>query len=325
MSDEATNLMEILDQHLAVRDAEGVTRLQGVLLATVYFEEPWRREAREAVVVCYEDYRRRCGDRLRWAMSNDANELEPFGGPWSNPREWLLGLGEDRSFLITCHSAEHGWGAGAFCFEALGMERRPYLQLGYVRVSFPLLWFAQAPGSLPEVLLELCRKIKPVSGYGGIGVMDSPDCFSGSEYSPVVYQWAQRLPGLEVDYSDTHALWLLEGRGGKPGIKGVNWLTVLGDAFVTELGGADRVEADVLVLDSRFVVRRFEGGLLIQAGPKPQLGDAKRDLWPELYVKLSKYLKPIRITEHRPFQMGGPGERFTKDRSEAWLRRFDDR
>ena len=28
----------------------------------------------------------------------------------------------------------------------------------------------------------------------------------------------------------------------------------------------------------------------------PELGDTQRDLWPELYVKLAKYLKPIRVT-----------------------------
>jgi len=175
------------------------------------------------------------------------------------------------------------------------------------------------------VLLNVCRTLKPVSGYGGIGVMESPDTAISADYEPIVYHWAQRLPGLEADYPIDHSLWLVKGReGDRDGIKGGNWLTVLSDRYVTELGGADKVEADLKALDSRFLVHRYDGGILIQAGPRPQLGDVERDLWPALYVKLNKYLKPIRITRHRPFQHAGP-DRFDMERSEAWLRRFDDR
>jgi hypothetical protein len=130
---------------------------------------------------------------------------------------------------------------------------------------------------------------------------------------------AQRFPGLEAEYPIGHSIWL------EHGIKGVNWLTVVGDPWLDRLGGADAVEAGLASLDGRFIVHRFEGGVLIQAGPQPELGDAKHDRWPELYVKLAKYLKPIRITEHAPFHHAGPGSRFDLERSEAWLRRFDDR
>ena len=73
----------------------------------------------------------------------------------------------------------------------------------------------------------------------------------------------------------------------------------MGDRWLAKLGGADAVLAALAALDSRFVVYRFEGGVMIQAGPRPELGDGERDIWPELYVKLAKYLKPIRITQHR--------------------------
>jgi hypothetical protein len=64
---------------------------------------------------------------------------------------------------------------------------------------------------------------------------------------------------------------------------------------------------------------------MIQAGPRPDLGDAERGLWPELYVKLAKYLKPIRITMTGAFGYDGPGVRFDREHAEAWLRRFDQR
>ena len=327
MSDEIDELSQVLSEQLSVKDDQGHVVLQVAQIATVFFEAPYRRETREAVASFCESYFRHWGEHLRWALHPDERLMERFGtGKGSDPRAWLPAMEEDESFSLLYHGAEHDRSASAFCLEALGSARRPRPRFGFLRVSFPLLWFMDGSGSLPEVLLNICRTLKPVSGYGGIGVIESPDSLIASEYEPIVYHWAQRLPGLEADYPISHDLWLPSGReGGRDGIKGGNWLTVLSDRYVAELGGADRIEADLKALDSRFLVHRYEGGVMIQAGPRPQLGDVKRDLWPTLYVKLAKYLKPVRVTRHHSFQHCGPGVRFDNERSEAWLRRFDDR
>ena len=326
MSDEIDELSELLSQQLSVKE-KGQVALQVALIATVYFEAPHRREVREAVAVCCEAYFRRWGKHLRWALHPEGKRMDRFGTTkTSNPRAWMPALGEDDRFFLIYHGAEHDGSASAFSVEASGIESRPYLVFGYLRISFPLLWLTDGSGSLPEVLLDVCRTLKPVSGYGGIGVIESPESLIASEYEPIVYHWAQRLPGLEADYPISHSIWLPSGReGGRDGIKGGNWLTVLSDRYVAELGGVDRIEGDLKELDSRFLVHRYDDGVMIQAGPRPQLGDVERDLWPSLYVLLAKYLKPLRVTRHNAFQHGGPGVRFDKERSEAWLRRFDDR
>jgi len=316
-----------LNQNLVLKDEQGHALLQVALLATVYFPEPSRREAKEAVVACTEAYLRRWGQHLLWALDPDSGDLVRFGeGKASNVREWLPDVPEDESFTLIFHGAPWKRGASVYSLEAFGQQRRPYLKFGYLRVAFPLLEFADGSGSLSEVLLDICRTLQPVSGYGGIGIIESPDRVISSRLEPLVYQWARHFPGLEADYPIPHSLWLTDGReGGRDGIKGGNWLTVLGDRYLPELGGADKVEADLAALDSQFVVRRYDGGVLIQAGPRPQLGDAPRDVWPSLYVKLARYLKPIRVINHNAFQHGGSGERFDKANSEAWLRRFDDK
>lgn len=321
MSNEIKELMALLDQNLAVKDPDGNVVLQVALLATLYFEEPYRREAREAVVSCCEDYFQRCGRHLHWALNPDTELMQPFGkGKGSTPRSWLPMLDEDQSFSVIYHGAEREREASAFSMESFGAQRRPYRKHGYFRVSFPLLWFSENPGSLPEVVLDLCRKLKPVSGYGGIGVIESPDDAISHRHEPLVYELAQRFPGLEADYPISHSNCLDKG------IKGVNWLTVVGDRWLAPLGGADALEAGLAALDSRFVMHRFGSGVMIQSGPRPLLGDAVRNRWPELYIKLARYLKPIRVTEHWPFQHAGPGPRFEDpESSEAWLRRFDDR
>jgi hypothetical protein len=327
MSDEIDELSQTLSEHLSVKDEDGRVVLQVALIATVYFKEPYRREVREAVVTCAENYFRRWGQHLRWAVSPDRGAMERYGaGKASNPRAWLPAMAEDEDFTLKYHGAESKRGASAFSMRALGSERRPYLDFAFFRASFPLLCFADGSGSLLDVLLDLCRTLKPASGYGGIAVIEAADRFIAARYEPIVYHWAQRFPGLEADYPISHSNWLPTGReGNRDGIKGGNWLTALSDHYLAELGGADKVEADLKALDSRFLIHRYDGGVVIQAGPRPQLGDAERNLWPALYVKLAKFLKPIRVTHHNAFQHDGPGLRFDKERSEAWLRRFDDR
>jgi hypothetical protein len=176
-----------------------------------------------------------------------------------------------------------------------------------------MLWFADQPRTFPEFVLGICKRLRPFSGYGGIFVLESPDRYAANEYQAVVRVLAERFPGLEVESRTAHTLWLRDG------IKGVNWLTVLGDCWVQEMGGLEALRAR---LDDSFGFYPYEGGLLIQAGPKPQIGDAKANRWPQHYVTLARVLKKIQIKDHRPFHFAGPGK-MDHEASLAWLFRFD--
>ncbi len=327
MSNETNDAIRALGNHLTVKDSHGRVALQVALTATLYFEAAYSRETREAIASACEYYFHRWGEHLRWALNAAEDRFEPFGsGEGSKPGTWLPALEEDDRFELVYHGGETSLSASAFLLEALGIERRPYLQFGFLRMAFPLLCFADGKSSLPDVMLDLCRMTRPVSGYGGIGIVESLEAVVRASHQHIVYNWAQRLPALEADFPTSHANWLPSGReGGRDGIRGASWLTVLCDRYVGELGGADRVEAELKALDERFLVHRYDGGVLIQAGPRPELGDSERDIWPVLYVKLAKYLKPIRVTQHNPFQSEYLGPWFDKERSEAWLRRFDDK
>ncbi|MCC6555809.1 MAG: DUF3396 domain-containing protein [Polyangiaceae bacterium] len=71
---------------------------------------------------------------------------------------------------------------------------------------------------------------------------------------------------------------------------------------------------------------RYDGGIVVRAGSLPELGDAATDDWPALYVKLAKYLKPLRVVSHPAFHRSWAGvDVFTNERTQAWLRRFEDR
>src|SRR5262249_51819853 len=141
MSDEMNALLESLHQYLMFKDKKGRAVFQLALLATVYFEDPYKREIREAMVSCCEDYFKRCGEHLRWALNPDTETMERFGtGKGSNPRGWISERGEDVDFAVIYHGAQHKGGADAFFLDAFGEERRPRAALGHLRVAFPVFW-----------------------------------------------------------------------------------------------------------------------------------------------------------------------------------------
>src|SRR6185369_11121261 len=104
-----------------------------------------------------------------------------------------------------------------------------------------------------------------------------------------VRQIGERFPGLEVESAACHCNHL------NTGIKGINWLTILGQRWIEAAGGLDYLRAR---LDDNFTFHQFEGGLMIQAGQKPQIGDVRANRWPKHYVTLAKVLKKIQIKEH---------------------------
>ena len=107
-------------------------------------------------------------------------------------------------------------------------------------------------------------------------------------------------------------------------LEGVNWLTLLGNRWVQQIGGLDYLR---IRLGDDFKLTPYDGGVMIQAGPKPQIGDVTKSCWPQHYITLAKVLKPIQIKEHYAFHLGDPdpsgAPRMDSEASEAWLFRFD--
>ena len=256
---------DVLAEQLRVKDANERVVVEIGLLATLYFERAWAPEVRASVAACAEAFLARCSDQIRWAKNPKTLKMVPFDpriGP--SPSETLTSSDEEASWELLYHAGEHERAASALSVRAMCTDKAQN-ELGFLQVSFPLLWFADHPGSLPELTLEACQRLRPVSGYGGIGILESPDSSIRVKFEPAVYTMAQRFPGLEVDYPWIHVVHLDQG------IKGVNWLTILGEPWLGRVGGAGALRA---ALGETFVTRSFEGGVLIQAGPRPLLGDA---------------------------------------------------
>jgi hypothetical protein len=156
---------------------------------------------------------------------------------------------------------------------------------------------------------EVAKWLNPLYGYAGYGILDSPSSIVADAYESAIFTIAQRFPGLEADYPIAHSL-------STDGIKGVNWLTILANRWIDQLGGLPALKA----MNSGFL--KYPGGVVIQAGDQPQIGDRNGNVWPELYIKLNTAVRPVRARKTYPFQHYGEN-RFDPKSSREWLARFD--
>jgi hypothetical protein len=304
-------------ENLVSRDANGVVGLSSALLCTLYLRkdfEPARRQAIKDFVLRFVDATK---GELRWLMptKNGARSITPGSiGKELDAKLEALSDSED-PWELHIHGGEQAEAASDIGLE-ISLRRRweaepPHNHLAFISFRFPVLWFRDKKPGFPSFVLSASELLQPVHGYAGIGLVNAADRFLAAQFDNVVVGLAERFPGLEIDYPAKHLMWL------RAGIKGVNWLTVLGDDVIARMGGIDGVRA---ALPSTATVHTFRGGCLIQAGLIPQIGDRNRQLGVEEYRTVAVALKPIRITTHSAVH-GADG--MDRARFENWLARFD--
>jgi hypothetical protein len=103
-------------------------------------------------------------------------------------------------------------------------------------------------------------------------------------------------------------------------IKCVNWLTVLGDEILDELGGIDLARR---VLEPECTLHPYSAGIVIQAGSVPRLGDIQKGHIPEQYRKAAHFTKSARFTGYKNplFRVFWP--MIGCEEAEKWVQRFD--
>jgi len=286
-------------------------------LVTLYFRGAHENEVRESVMTVLADYLRLCGDRLRWTtVPPKFTWAKVKGNLLAEFRERVFSTPADASWEFLAHGGEIYGEASDYRVEALGLaEWKDRIdKLSYLTALFPIDFFADKhEESFVATVARWAGEVKPVHGYGGLGIIESLATTTRERHEQTVFSIAQHFPGLEVDYPTVHSLNCAKG------IKGVNWLTVLSEPFAAQLGGVSSLQTR---LGEQFTSHSYPGGVVIQAGPRPQMGDRNRNRWPELYIKLNAVLKPIRASNGHPFHHYGPN-RFDLDRSNEWLQRFD--
>src|SRR6185295_3731526 len=131
------------EQSLTIFDAEARPVVQIALLATVFFENGYEPDVREAVIDCFEEYCRMTGDRLRWTTHPKTHHWMPVTTLPGNTREWLLKVDRDEGWQLTYQGGASSEEASHYRFEALGTRAWESAHtLSYLQLCLPLTWYA---------------------------------------------------------------------------------------------------------------------------------------------------------------------------------------
>ncbi len=165
---------------------------------------------------------------------------------------------------------------------------------------------AQGPARVRELALELAEGLPFDSGHAGLS-FQVPGWTQGN--TPVVRDLWCRHPGLDVPGVDILS-WELGRR-----VRGVSWLTFLGQPVLGELGGTAGLRARLRA--SGITVEEIGGErAVVTLGEWPEAGDLEQGRTLPQYRELARILEPW-LYAHR-----GPWGHFREEELRRWERRF---
>lgn len=285
---EYPTLADIDDLH--VDGEKGLVAARIGFLATLYFSSPGTPETRQRLGACIDLLAANFGTSMRWRKMGEEAAMAKVNGLQVDSHVAVISaaLSTDPVEFLA-HSGEKQRDAGHFSISAYAPSEQQWGPLGFLSFTVAIGDLATRPhGAIVKLMTKLCDLLLPLHGYAGLGIIRNPSPYVAERTDPFVLPWARRFPGLELDMPSTHVLKLHDG------IKGINWLTVIGDTLADKLAGRARLAH--AATQAGLGVIEFGGGLIIQAGPTPQFGDLEVGLVPDPYRKSDALLKPLRAS-----------------------------
>jgi hypothetical protein len=266
------------------------------------------RSALEQLAVEFDEL---AGNRLRWIAQSHTGRWQPVKNgkrPAPGLAAGFAKVPDGNEWGVAMHCGETMESASELAFAIYvpwAWEVERLAAASYVTAHLPVDWFTDRAEGFGDLVMRWATLLQPMHGYAGFGLNLSVDSRSARNATPMALPFALRAPGLELDNPVHHSI------AASRGIKSVNWLTILSDDWLAKAGGHDVLRTE---LGSRYTLRDYPGGSIIQAGAAPQIGDVNRGLIPVEYRDLSVRLHALR----EPF--------YTADTNHSireWLTRFD--
>jgi hypothetical protein len=302
-----------LDERLQVV-SEGRVQACIALVVSLYFVDLPIDDARERVASVVELYADGAKDKLAWGSNpktKRATKLE--GSSTLDVRGWMRRLRVQDDFEPVFKGGKGLRDADPYTLMALS-HGKAMAGYGGLFFSLPLEWAVGRPkGSFLALVLQACTALHALHGCAGFGLVVPPSEHGGGKPMGFAAPLAARFKGLEMGNPALDA----DEFGEANVIKGVNWLTVVGDSFVERLGGREALTRD---LGDGIVVHPYESGVVIQAGSLPGFGDVNKGTRLTEYERVAAVLKPVRATKMEPLAWN---HGFDEDRTAEWLARFD--
>lgn len=200
----------------------------------------------------------------------------------------------------------------------------------YFYTAVPPSFVKADPDRYVRSVVELASILRPDYGTAGFAlVLEAGMEF---QYPKETWPFHARFSGLDM-------LGAFNLKVGPGKIQTVNWLTVLSETVLTEIGGrtelTERLREAWSVhggaasgdgMPPEFSLHDYDGGTVLRAGHYPQMGDVNIGGVPETYRAVNDALRSVRFMkyEQRPgdlIRVPAPLDRY--ETTLAWITRFD--
>lgn len=292
------------------------------ITGTLYFTDAHTPEVRQALCTCFEEYKAVAGDHLTWLWhSNKLGKVIKVAYSKADSLPNLLATKtEDHSISYHYISGKTADDASGYDFEIFGRAgwkaKMGNWGLDVLRFTLPILYVEENPLTFQRLFVSFARHLKAQHGHGGFGFVLSPSSIEPNEATEAFM--SEQMKGADVGDPAK-----MSSRVEKNGIKTVSWLTAINNEMVEKAGGLFTLRS-ALPLDW-FAKYDYGAGIVIQAGPKPEIAAVEIDPKPAIYVLPNMALKDVRIKEIGSIHYGSKdGEpRLVGWAAEQWLQRFD--
>lgn len=304
-----------------VHDDEGRQIACLAMGVTLFIENAFTKQMRRLTAECIDQYIDLTRNDLRWFLlkggqfkkiSDRVRDIRKIDLP---PLTQVVEtMEEDETFLVTLSGAEDYEQASSYSLTALMEFKKNFYDIGFLTAWLPFTMIEnQPPKFFKKMVVQWCQQLRPLHGYAGIYIVLSAERYNAMNSEPMVYPIVKRFPGIEFDSPTVTSIHF------KKGIKGVNWLTVLSNKFVNQLGGLKTLEQG---LDEACPLYPYPGGVVIQAGPYPQIGDLEKGIQLTDYQKVYRLVKPVQA-EYPYGYLRTPKDVDSKAFAQQWLHRFE--
>lgn len=185
--------------------------------------------------------------------------------------------------------------------------------MGYVRLILPISFIEASVADFLDLAMSMGKMSSYNFGQAGYAINWNHLGKNQRGVLRTMNSLANHYPGLDIAHP------FCTKYIGSKGIKCANWLTFLSADYCDRLGSVSSIK---MSLDKNIVIQdTYGGGVMIQAGPSPEIGDVNRQRNVPYYHEAGRLLAPIRCKEHPP--IFGPQGFGDKELTEQWLSRFD--
>lgn len=292
---------------------------------TLYFKGGHTVELREAICKCFDAYEAIAKEHLTW-LWRDSPPEGPGKLVYSKApplRTMMTKMGPDDHLSFAYTGGEKAHDASPWRFFVSGL-REWQAKLGWngldsLVFSVPKEVIEQNPTLFQRLFLDFAKLLRAEHGHAGFAFNLSIVRPLENEATEAVM--VSKMAGLDAGRAGIIRSWHEEGIDDH--LVNIGWLTAINESMVEKAGGLEALRSELP--GSWFAKYSYGNGIVIQAGPEPEIATTELDPKPSIYVLQAMALRSVRMLTgsdlHQGSQDGEP--KLTGLAATDWFMRFD--